>query len=257
MKKWITFDLDGTLMQNPFVGQVFPEIERLVLEKVGGIGNVLPDILAEHTLRIDANRWVEAYDWDDIVSTFLRKNNISDSIDIEKIVCQYCHAPSIYLLEDEVIEVLNTLKKSGYALAAVTNGYLKYQKPVMDALQLTPLFDIIITPSEAGYAKPDPRIFNGVNGEIAFHVGDRLEHDVRSAYEAGVPSVLINRSLPEKIQRLPIVDRVNHSDVAEFLLNKLNCETKMGLTELPHWGKPTYIIHSIKELVILLSDNEY
>lgn len=249
MKSWITFDLDGTLMQNPFVGHVFPEIERLVLEKAGGNGTVLPEILTEHTSRISEGRHVEAYDWDDILTVYLAGRGIERKIDVEQLVCQFCNEPTIYLLEDCVLEVLEELRKRGYSLAAVTNGYLKYQKPVMDALQLTPLFDRIITPENVGYAKPDCRMFSKVEGDIIMHVGDRLEHDVRSANDAGIPSVFINRCLPETIKALPIRGRGSHSEMAPFLLAKLNRETKQSYRELPSWAVPSHVICSIRELV--------
>jgi len=151
---------------------------------------------------------------------------------------------------------LKRLKRKGYSLAAVTNGYLKYQLPVMDALQLTPLFDLIITPSEAGFAKPDSRIFSGIEGDILFHVGDRVEHDVLSAYEAGIPSVFINRSLPEEVRCLPISERIWHSSIESLLLAKLKREMKMEILDLPVWAVPSYIITSITELVNFLPANK-
>lgn len=252
MRKWITFDLDGTLMQNPFVGHVFPEIERLASQRVGRDEHVLDGILYEHAKRISENRLVEAYDWDGIVSMYLETKKINHSIDIEKIVCQFCKVPAIYLLEDGVIELLQSLKVKGFSLAAVTNGYLKYQKPVMKALGLLPLFDQIITPEAATYAKPDHRIFNGIKGEIVFHVGDRVEHDVRSANEAGIPSVLINRNLPEELRCSPVRERMEHPEMEQFLLAKLNKEMRMEIGQCPKWARPNVMISEIKELVEVL-----
>lgn len=250
MKRWITFDLDGTLMQNPFVNHVFPEIVRLVKEQDSSIENVLQDIISEHMSRMEASRFVEAYDWDEIVSVYLAGKGLSP-IHVEKIVCQFCSEPAIYLLEDEVLGVLEGLKAKGYFLAAVTNGYMKYQLPVMDALKLTPLFDAIVSPESVGFAKPDYRIFESVNGNIAIHVGDRVEHDIRSAKEAEISSVLINRSMPMDISLLPIAERIGHSKCKPFLLDKLNRETKNGYTELPNWAIPDTIICSLKELLTI------
>lgn len=30
VKRWITFELDGTIMQNPFIDYVFPEIHNAI-----------------------------------------------------------------------------------------------------------------------------------------------------------------------------------------------------------------------------------
>jgi len=250
MEKWITFDLDGTLMQNPFVEYVFPEIVRLVKKQDGTIENVLEDIIDEHMNRMKDSRFVEAYDWDGIVSVYLSGKGLSP-IHVENVVCQFCSEPAIHLLEEEVLEVLEGLKAKGYFLAAVTNGYLKYQLPVMDALKLTPLFDAFITPEFAGFAKPDYRIFESVKGNIAFHVGDRVEHDIKSAKEAGISTVLINRSMPKEISLLPISGRIGHSKCKQILLEKLNKETKKGYTELPDWAIPDYVICSITELLAI------
>jgi len=89
MKKWITFDLDGTLMQNPFVGHVFPEIERLAKQLVGSHENVLEHILSEHFSRIGSNRLVEAYDWDGIVMAYLAERKIEQVIGVDQIVCRF------------------------------------------------------------------------------------------------------------------------------------------------------------------------
>ena len=70
-KKWITFDLDGTLMQNPFVGHVFPEIERRILLENDKLENVIGQLVVEHETRLKDGRTAAAYDWDDIVMRFL------------------------------------------------------------------------------------------------------------------------------------------------------------------------------------------
>ena len=76
--------------------------------------------------------------------------------------------PKVYLLEKSVCEVLGELKRNGFSLAVVTNGFTKYQLPVMNVLKLTEHFDLIVTPEEAGFAKPDKRVYNSVlkHGEI-------------------------------------------------------------------------------------------
>src|SRR4051794_18709688 len=131
MKKWITFDLDGTLMQNPFVSHVFPEIERQVLEQNNTLKNVVQELVIEHETRLNAGQYAKAYDWDDIVAHYVTTNKLGALIDVEKILKEYCVAPNVYLLEQDISRVLDELHHKGYLLAVVTNGFTKYQLPVM------------------------------------------------------------------------------------------------------------------------------
>jgi HAD superfamily hydrolase (TIGR01509 family) len=61
----------------------------------------------------------------------------------------------------------------------------------LDQLGLTPYFSEIVTPGDAGAAKPDPRIFElalerlGVAPERALHIGDRSV-DEEGARAAGM-----------------------------------------------------------------------
>lgn len=104
--------------------------------------------------------------------------------------------PRRTLLYPDVVPVLTTLKGRGFRLAAVTNGYLFYQEPLLRALGLCELLDVIIGPERVGTAKPDPRLWTeGLRGEtIVAHVGDRLWDDVAGARAAGVFAIWLNRS---------------------------------------------------------------
>ena len=77
-KKWITFDLDGTLMQNPFVDHVFPEIERRILLKNNKLENIVGQLVTEHETRLKDGRTAAAYDWDDIVMHYLKGNEFEN-----------------------------------------------------------------------------------------------------------------------------------------------------------------------------------
>ncbi|MDF2717685.1 MAG: haloacid dehalogenase, partial [Paenibacillus sp.] len=115
-----------------------------------------------------------------------------------QLVLKHSTAPKIYLLEETVIPTLLKLKELGFSLATVTNGFYKFQYPVMKRLGISGLFDEIVTPELAGCGKPDVGIFRGLqeSGQIVAHVGDRLDHDVYLANRSGIPSVLIYRDLP-------------------------------------------------------------
>lgn len=255
MKKWITFDLDGTLMQNPFVGHVFPEIEKRILLENKLLENIVDQLVLEHETRLKDGRTADAYDWDDIVLQYLKANGLQSSIHVEEILREFCVEPNIYLLEDSVCEVLDELKQLGYSLAVVTNGFTKYQLPVMDVLKLTEHFDLIVTPQEVGYAKPDKRIYGAILGlgEIHAHVGDRIDHDVISANAIGVRSIWIYRHLPESLKELRPDGRKGLLEIQEIALQKLKRETKKQFETLPAEAVPKEVIWSLKELPSVIS----
>lgn len=252
MKKWITFDLDGTLMQNPFVKHVFPEIERRILIENKQLENSVRQFVHEHETRLKDGRTADAYDWDDIVSEYLIKNQLKTPINVEEILKGYCVEPNVYLLEESIADVLDELKQLGYLLAVVTNGFSKYQLPVMDVLKLTVNFDLIVTPQETGFAKPDGRIFDPVleRGEIIAHVGDRIDHDIISANAIGVRSVWICRQL-----KLSPAQR-RGPEMHDLALRKLEKETKKQFESLPAEAVPSEFIFSVAELPSLLSGRE-
>ncbi|SET06632.1 haloacid dehalogenase superfamily, subfamily IA, variant 1 with third motif having Dx(3-4)D or Dx(3-4)E [Oceanobacillus limi] len=252
-KQWITFDLDGTLMQNPFIQWVFPEIVSAFQQELNQDININKIIVAEHELRMKENKVVEAYDWDDIVARTIRKLNLSLKIDVAHLVEKHAVEPKVYLLEQNIINSLEELKRQNYSLAAVTNGYAKYQIPVMKELGLYTLFNEIITPDRCGYAKPDSRILNTLkkDGEIMAHIGDRIDHDVVLANRLGIKSVWINRNLPSPFLEMVPARRGEIKRLDVICKEKWKQENKQDSTQFPNEGFPDFIITSIDELVDL------
>ncbi|MGE8203070.1 HAD family hydrolase [Heyndrickxia sp. NPDC080065] len=252
MKKWITFDLDGTIMQNPFGKYVFPEIEEKVHALCGQKKNVIDELVEEHQLRMQEQRFVEAYDWDDIVKSFLDKAQITCEMNIEELVRKHSTLPKIYLLEENILHTLQMLIDRGYSLAAVTNGFYKYQFPVMKTLGLDQYFEEIITPEKAGYGKPDVRIFDGLkqNGDvITAHIGDRLDHDVQLANLYGTASIWIERKIPQSFLNIPPDERINHIAIKDLCKQKWMKEANEEI--LPVTLEPDIVIASISELSII------
>ena len=182
---------------------------------------------------------------------------LETSINVEEILIGVCNIPNSYLLEDSICEVLDELRMRGFSLAVVTNGFTKYQLPVMDVLNLTEHFDLIVTPQEAGFAKPDKRVYTTPLlqlGEIHAHVGDRIDHDVTSANSIGVRSIWICRHLPESLRHLSPAVRKGLSATHELALQKLEKETKKSFEKLPKEAVPHEVIYSLSELPSILLD---
>ncbi|WP_062108163.1 HAD family hydrolase [Bacillus niameyensis] len=246
MKKWITFDLDETLMQNPFGKWVFPEVENLVSSFHIKDG-ILKKIRNEHKRRMDQQKLRDAYDWDNIIKQVLREEGIQLEINIESLVRKHSIPPKVYLLEENLLNTLDRVKQKGFSLGVVTNGFYKYQFPVMESIGLADVMDMIVTPCQTDCAKPDISMVKRLpgEGEIVAHVGDRLDHDVSFANELGIQSILIDREMPEEMRKLAPVNRAQQTEYVEKLFKK-------GIYRDLQFEKkyiPNIIIHSIYELL--------
>ncbi len=112
MRKWITFDLDGTLMQNPFGAFIFPEIIEKMLKLSKKPYDVYKALVNEHLVRMKTKQYVAAYDWDDIVATHLQEMNIDCEIDVEKLVKKHSEKPKSILIRKGNIKHPSTIKKT-------------------------------------------------------------------------------------------------------------------------------------------------
>ncbi|WP_339146944.1 MULTISPECIES: HAD family hydrolase [unclassified Sutcliffiella] len=251
--KWITFDLDGTLMQNPFIGWVFPEIEQVFQEvsKVNQLNELKFElVIDEHNRRMLEEEIVAAYDWDGIIEQIFTQHNIKHKIDVEALVNKHLSDGKVYLLEEDILSTLESLKAKGYKLAIITNGYYKYQAPVLVQLNIYHVFDKIITPEKIGVAKPNIGMASAftLEDEVIAHVGDRIDHDVRYANECQTKSIFIMRSYPDSIVNIPADERPKQNEVIELLKKKWNKEIQSQDTAIPASCIPDCIITSIKEL---------
>lgn len=202
LKKWMTFDLDETLIKNPFEKWVFPEIKALLMDESDI--NIVRTLVSRHKALLEDEAYAAAYNWDEILQEVLTANNIPIHIDIETLVKKHAVVPKVYLLEDNIKETLLHLKECGFSLAVITNGLYKYQFPVLEALGIAGLFEEIITPTETGTGKPDMKMVEKLlgTGELIAHVGDRLDHDVSFSNQLGALSVLIDKNMPADIKTL-------------------------------------------------------
>ena len=240
-------------MQNPFRRGVFPHVVRALEPYASAIAAretgtdaeklVLQLIVDEARQRLRAGRMVEAYDWDDIVERVAAdlafqagaleaQNPVLfgtpsaaplpeiPRFDIAALVRHYCAVPGMIARLEGAYETLDALKGAGYKLAVVTNGYLDYQAPVLEALGLIDFFSAITTPERAGAAKPMPGIFRmawagwreGRNSPV--HVGDDIIHDAWGAKAAGGYSVWLRRDIPGSLRSLLPEDRPLAADFA-------------------------------------------
>jgi len=102
-------------------------------------------------------------------------------------------------LFSDTVPALTALRARGLQLAIVSNFDGRLTQ-ICDGLGLRNLFETIVLSTRAGYAKPDPAIFQaavqrlGVRCSEALHVGDSELEDLVGARNAGLQSLLIVRN---------------------------------------------------------------
>jgi putative hydrolase of the HAD superfamily len=99
----------------------------------------------------------------------------------------------------EVLPVLREAGNLGFRLAVVSNFDRRLHQ-VLDELDLTRYFDLVLTSADVGSRKPSPvLIFEamrrlGARPETTSIVGDSEREDGGAAKAAGVPAFILNRS---------------------------------------------------------------
>ena len=133
------------------------------------------------------------YDWDDIVKDIARRLETSWSLDLgeltEELTLSYSY---VYPCAKQT---LRTLKKRGYVLCAATNGFFKYQNPILEKLDLKKYFDYILTPDTTCYYKNEIEYFKPLISKEtqSVMVGDEYVYDVYYPKRFGLKAILLQR----------------------------------------------------------------
>jgi putative hydrolase of the HAD superfamily len=97
------------------------------------------------------------------------------------------------------LEALARVRERVPALGLVTNGAAAAQRAKIERFDLARFFDVIVVEGEAGFGKPDPRVFERALGTVgiaparALMAGDNYECDVLGSLGAGLHAVWIDR----------------------------------------------------------------
>lgn len=106
--------------------------------------------------------------------------------------------PKEFVLFDDVIPALETLRSRGYVLGVLSN-LRRDMGDLCQRLAISTHLDFCITSAEVGAEKPHPPIFKAaleraaVAPAEAVHVGDQYGSDVSGARAVGIHPVLIDR----------------------------------------------------------------
>lgn len=184
----IFFDLDGTLMINPFESAVWPVVLSELSVRAGvSVERLYKLIIAENRQRQDDPNCpaVKSMDWDDIVQTVAARLGTAVSAQCETLVRE--HAATHSSILDQGDQILKQLGQENRALLVATKGLRRYQQPVLDALGLTRYFRAILTPDTHNVLKKDPAFFGDwpKKSQLTVMVGDSYEDDVRTPVSEG------------------------------------------------------------------------
>ena len=103
-----------------------------------------------------------------------------------------------HILFEDVLPLLDELKKRNYILGIITNADQSVIK-LINTLGLGPYLTVIVTSEGARAEKPDPVIFNaaydqaGLKAEEILYIGDQYKSDILGAKRVGSDAVLLDR----------------------------------------------------------------
>ncbi len=121
---------------------------------------------------------------------------------------------------DGALEALARVRERAPALGLVTNGAAAAQRAKIERFDLARFFDVIVVEGEAGFGKPDRRVFEhalevvGVAPARALMAGDNYACDVLGSLAAGLHAVWIDR---DGLGQTPVTPPRPHGTLASFV----------------------------------------
>ena len=146
----------------------------------------------------------EAYpevDLEVVFSNILEKEGINNPFGAES-CCKLFRLLSRerFQLFPDSIPVLKEIKRSGYAMAVVSDAQKVFCLEEGEMLGLNQYFDHIVLSTQFGFRKPDRRLFAiacdllDVAPDRAVYIGDDPKKDIKGAQQAGMSAILVNRN---------------------------------------------------------------
>jgi putative hydrolase of the HAD superfamily len=204
----VFFDVGNTLI---FPYPSVSEVCRQVLADAGhtrdlsSIDSYMPlvDAYYEDRYRADDTFWTDEEQtssvWVGMYSLLCRELGIEEEASVlaRRVYDEFGRADR-WRLYDDVAPAFQRLKARGLAVGIISNWDSRLVG-LMEALGVAELLDAIVSSSDVGLRKPDPRIFElacervGVTTAAAAHVGDHYYADLLGANAAGMRGLLIDR----------------------------------------------------------------
>ncbi len=115
------------------------------------------------------------------------------------------------------VETLGWVKKNSFHLGMISDIDGSYLYEQLKALNINNIFDSITTSEEAGFRKPDKRIFNKAlrkaecTGNESIYIGDKIDRDIAGGKNVGMKTILFSNS-----------NLNNSDDCPDFIIDKLD-----------------------------------
>lgn len=250
---WISFDLDGTLLDSPMGKTVFKRLREdfSSLELSEGFR-------LEYQKRFASDNPVSAFDWDDIHDQICAAHNAPRLPRVLEVATE-AHWDEALLYPDTQ-RALEKLDAKGWLLTLGTNGLAKYQNFVLEQYGL--VFGATLAPDTTGFVKPQAGFLhalktitddeNALDGLV--HVGDLLTHDIACANNAGVRGAWVWRFMPPELAAIPILERPHHPDFLVAIEREWLAELKQhgAFSKNEIQPQPDIIVQDLLELVTAL-----
>ncbi len=124
---------------------------------------------------------------------------IADEVLAKKLSVQFLEIlPTKKKLFPYTVEILDYLKKKGYQMHLVTNGFESVQHNKLRESNLTAYFDQVITSEASNSLKPNKEIFEfalqktGAGIEESIMIGDNQDADIQGGINAGLDTIFVN-----------------------------------------------------------------
>jgi len=133
-----------------------------------------------------------------------------------------------WVLYDDTISTLSTLRDHGYRFALVSNSRSHWAVvEIMKRLKIDHYFQTILTSASVGLRKPRPEIYLrainilGSSSDSTVMIGNSLEIDVLGAKKLGIRALHVEREIAEERPVAPDATIKSLSEIPE-VINELN-----------------------------------
>ncbi|NXP11640.1 HDHD3 protein, partial [Thinocorus orbignyianus] len=159
--------------------------------------------------------------WVDVVKQTFRLSGVQEdgvlTLMAESLYQDFCSASNWELLPGAG-ETLSRCCQRGFRMGVISNFDNRLEE-ILSHCNLRHHFEFVLTSEEAGFAKPDKRIFQkalrltGVPPEVVAHVGDDYTRDYRAARAVGMHAFLLQgtgRSAEPEVPPEHILPTLSH-----------------------------------------------
>jgi FMN phosphatase YigB (HAD superfamily) len=249
---WISFDLDGTILDWPTGRVVFKR-----LRDEFGSEALNEAIRLEYRTRFASATPVNAFDWDELHDAVTTKMGL-EALPRVLELAESGDWTLEGLVYPDTKPALARLEAMGFKILVGTNGFAKYQKIALEKLGV----DVkhILAPDTIGYCKPQAEFLTDFHrlepgAQIHVHVGDLLAQDIMAANRAGITGAWIWREMPDLMREIPTVERPQNNAFLEQIQShfehELERDGRFG-SEYEYTPRPDIIVADLMELCEVL-----